>query len=168
MRFALMKSIDWRIYLDSMKVHPGCRFPRELTNIVYRKCLMTQQNLMEIFQQSHNLMELLRQKLFIPLLVIFTRKILKILTYLLEFKITFKVFNSPQVFLQWYILSKTLITYTYFIISLPCLVFKTISTKRYFGPSGVRALPLAAGINEGGHYYRYWSERRCADGVWQP
>ena len=22
----------------------------------------------------------------------------------------------------------------------------------YFGPSGVRALPLAAGINEGGHY----------------
>ena len=26
---------------------------------------------------------------------------------------------------------------------------------RYFGPSGVRALPLAAGINEGGHYLRY-------------
>ena len=26
---------------------------------------------------------------------------------------------------------------------------------RYFGPSGVRALPLAAGINEGGHYFRY-------------
>ena len=25
---------------------------------------------------------------------------------------------------------------------------------RYFGPSGVRALPLAAGINEGGHYFR--------------
>ena len=24
---------------------------------------------------------------------------------------------------------------------------------RYFGPSGVRALPLAAGINEGGHYF---------------
>ena len=24
-----------------------------------------------------------------------------------------------------------------------------------FGPSGVRALPLAAGINEGGHYFRY-------------
>ena len=23
------------------------------------------------------------------------------------------------------------------------------------GPSGVRALPLAAGINEGGHYFRY-------------
>ena len=34
-----------------------------------------------------------------------------------------------------------------------------------FGPSGVRALPLAAGTNEGGHYFRYWSERRCADGV---
>ena len=26
-----------------------------------------------------------------------------------------------------------------------------------FGPSGVRALPLAAGINEGGHYFRYFS-----------
>ena len=25
------------------------------------------------------------------------------------------------------------------------------------GPSGVRALPLAAGINEGGHYFRYYS-----------
>ena len=25
------------------------------------------------------------------------------------------------------------------------------------GPSGVRALPLAAGINEGGHYFRYFS-----------
>ena len=24
-----------------------------------------------------------------------------------------------------------------------------------FGPSGVRALPLAAGTNEGGHYFRY-------------
>jgi hypothetical protein len=23
-------------------------------------------------------------------------------------------------------------------------------------PSGVRALPLAAGINEGGHYFRYY------------
>ena len=37
-----------------------------------------------------------------------------------------------------------------------------------FGPSGVRALPLAAGINEGGHYFRYfsfWSERSaCASG----
>ena len=27
---------------------------------------------------------------------------------------------------------------------------------RYFGPSGVRALPLAAGINKGGHYFRYF------------
>jgi hypothetical protein len=27
----------------------------------------------------------------------------------------------------------------------------------YIGPSGVRALPLAAGINEGGHYFRYYS-----------
>jgi hypothetical protein len=26
-----------------------------------------------------------------------------------------------------------------------------------FGPSGVHALPLAAGRNEGGHYYRYVS-----------
>ena len=25
------------------------------------------------------------------------------------------------------------------------------------GPSGVRALPLAAGINEGGHYFRYFA-----------
>ena len=25
------------------------------------------------------------------------------------------------------------------------------------GPSRVRALPLAAGINEGGHYFRYFS-----------
>ena len=24
-----------------------------------------------------------------------------------------------------------------------------------FGPSGVRALPLAAGINKGGHYFSY-------------
>jgi hypothetical protein len=26
---------------------------------------------------------------------------------------------------------------------------------RYFGPSRVHALPFAAGINEGGHYFRY-------------
>ena len=33
----------------------------------------------------------------------------------------------------------------------------------YFGLSGVRALPLAAGINVGGHY---WSERVvCASGA---
>ena len=36
----------------------------------------------------------------------------------------------------------------------------------YFGPSGVHALPLAAGKNEGGHYFRYWSERvACASGA---
>jgi hypothetical protein len=29
-------------------------------------------------------------------------------------------------------------------------------TKYIIGPSGVRALPLAAGINEGGHYFRYF------------
>ena len=28
--------------------------------------------------------------------------------------------------------------------------------KRNFGPSGVHALPLAPGINEGGHYFRYY------------
>ena len=28
--------------------------------------------------------------------------------------------------------------------------------KWHFGPSGVRALPLAAGINVGGHYFRYF------------
>ena len=38
----------------------------------------------------------------------------------------------------------------------------------FFGPSGVRALPLAAGTNEGGHYFSYfWSERRCAGGALQ-
>ena len=26
----------------------------------------------------------------------------------------------------------------------------------YIGPSGVRALPLAAGINVGGHYFKYF------------
>ena len=28
--------------------------------------------------------------------------------------------------------------------------------KTNIGPSGVRALPLAAGINKGGHYFRYF------------
>ena len=38
--------------------------------------------------------------------------------------------------------------------------------ERNFGPSGVRALPLAAGINVGGHYFWYWSERvACASGA---
>ena len=31
------------------------------------------------------------------------------------------------------------------------------SVPNLIGPSGVRALPLAAGINEGGHYFRYFS-----------
>ena len=35
-----------------------------------------------------------------------------------------------------------------------------------FGTSGVRALPLAAGINKGGPYFRYWSElSACASGA---
>jgi hypothetical protein len=35
-------------------------------------------------------------------------------------------------------------------------VFKHFNAAKVdFGPSGVRALPLAAGINEGGHYFRY-------------
>jgi hypothetical protein len=35
------------------------------------------------------------------------------------------------------------------------------------GPSGMRALPLAAGINEGGHYFRYFgpSEVRATSGA---
>ena len=35
------------------------------------------------------------------------------------------------------------------------------------GPSGVRALPLAAGINEAGHYFRYFgpSEVRATSGA---
>ena len=28
--------------------------------------------------------------------------------------------------------------------------------RYFFGPSGVRALPVAAGTNEGGHYFRYF------------
>ena len=41
-----------------------------------------------------------------------------------------------------------------------------LTKKEIIGPSGVSALPLAAGINEGGHY---WSERSaCAAlGCWQ-
>jgi hypothetical protein len=31
------------------------------------------------------------------------------------------------------------------------------NVSKLIGPSGVRALPLAAGINEGGHYFRYFS-----------
>ena len=36
-------------------------------------------------------------------------------------------------------------------------VFKLSFIRFCFGPSGVRALPLAAGTNEGGHYFRYFS-----------
>jgi hypothetical protein len=41
-----------------------------------------------------------------------------------------------------------------------------IGASGNFGPSGVRALPLAAGINVGGHYkWYFWSERSaCASG----
>ena len=43
----------------------------------------------------------------------------------------------------------------------PC--YDPLSNSCNFGPSGVRVLPLAAGINEGGHY---WSERvACASGA---
>ena len=34
---------------------------------------------------------------------------------------------------------------------------KMVATKNMvIGPSGVRALPLAAGIHKGGHYFRYF------------
>ena len=36
------------------------------------------------------------------------------------------------------------------------LVFNLYIEKVTIGPSGVRALPLAAGINKGGHYFRYF------------
>jgi hypothetical protein len=32
----------------------------------------------------------------------------------------------------------------------------TANVSQYFCPSGVHALPLAADINEGGHYFRYF------------
>jgi hypothetical protein len=32
----------------------------------------------------------------------------------------------------------------------------TLFMLHEIGPSGVRALPLAAGINVGGHYFRYF------------
>ena len=35
-------------------------------------------------------------------------------------------------------------------------VFSVI-TYQEIGPSGVHALPLAAGIDEGGHYFRYFA-----------
>ena len=36
------------------------------------------------------------------------------------------------------------------------IISKIVATILGIGPSGVRALPLAAGINEGGHYFRYF------------
>jgi hypothetical protein len=33
---------------------------------------------------------------------------------------------------------------------------RSFSVSFFFGPSGVRALPLAAGISGGGHYFRYF------------
>ena len=63
----------------------------------------------------------------------------------------------------------TLLLYNYFGPSEVCTTSGAIQVShyfRYFGPSGVRALPLAAGRNEGGHYFRYWSERvACASGA---
>ena len=35
-------------------------------------------------------------------------------------------------------------------------MFKDVNNHIQIGLSGVRALPLAAGINEGGHYFRYF------------
>ena len=37
------------------------------------------------------------------------------------------------------------------------LRYSYIILHYHIGPSGVRALPLAAGINVGGHYFRYFS-----------
>ena len=36
----------------------------------------------------------------------------------------------------------------------------TYLTLMYFGPSRVRALPLAAGRNKGGHYFRYFGQSK--------
>ena len=41
-----------------------------------------------------------------------------------------------------------------FLSTMPCFDCAQINTK--IGPSGVRALPLAAGRNEGAHYFRYF------------
>ena len=41
-------------------------------------------------------------------------------------------------------------------VRFPWLLAETkVATIFGIGPSGVRALPLAAGTNEGGHYFRY-------------
>jgi hypothetical protein len=38
------------------------------------------------------------------------------------------------------------------------LTVTKVATILGIGLSGVRAMPLAAGINKGGHCFRYWSE----------
>ena len=49
-----------------------------------------------------------------------------------------------------------------------CVQFVSIwNTSRYklgiiIGPSGVRALPVAAGTNEGGHYFWYFFTSCCS------
>ena len=37
------------------------------------------------------------------------------------------------------------------------MIVNNIRRRNFFGPSGVCALPMAAGRNEGGHYFRYFS-----------
>ena len=39
--------------------------------------------------------------------------------------------------------------------ALPLAAGRNKGGHYFIGPSGVRALPLAAGTNEGGHYFRY-------------
>ena len=36
------------------------------------------------------------------------------------------------------------------------MVYPVLIMTNTIGPSGVGSLPLAAGINEGGHYFRYF------------
>ena len=45
----------------------------------------------------------------------------------------------------------------------PHLIHFMSCNKSAIGPSGVRALPLAAGINEGGHYFRYFQATEIID-----
>ena len=47
--------------------------------------------------------------------------------------------------------NKNCVIFIYFYISIR--IKDTILSFMFIGPSGVRALPLAAGINEGGHYF---------------
>ena len=48
-----------------------------------------------------------------------------------------------------------------------CKSIPNRSSARQIGPSRVRALPLAAGIHEGGYYFRYFgpSEVRATSGA---